>query len=267
MPNSPTAKQEQMAPITNSEQILLANENKSAYWIQDFGGNFANPLMINPMVNIQDIYTYFENNNPGNKYGGIRFYPAYENNTVFLIMCRAEGGAGDLSKTGEDKYLKLNKGLLNSKGAVLAASNTLDSKTAMDLHQRYMNEVFLYKNKQDTSATKDTIRYSRFFAWDEFKMLTDQNLKGGAKDQFLFQIEIGYVTAGMAATLDTRKQTGITTEQNQGFTVIVHVKDQNGNSLLNPFGRYDASKPTEYEGKAMEVATPCPPRCGVAGMR
>src|SRR5688572_25482753 len=77
--NTPGENQADFAPITNSEQLLLANENKLAYWIKNGTGEFANPLMVNPMVNIQLIYNYYNNNNQGGKYGGIRFYPAYAN--------------------------------------------------------------------------------------------------------------------------------------------------------------------------------------------
>lgn len=255
------------APITNSEQVLLSNENKMAYWIKDASGAFANPLIINPIVNIDDIYKYYEQNNQGGKYGGIRFYPAFENNTIFLIMCLAEGSTSinDISQTGEILYMKLNKGLLNNQGAT-SASSAITAAEAKALHNRYLDEVLLYQKSQDTTTTEDTLRYSRLFAWEDFVKLTDQNLNGGNKVEFLFQIEIGYVTEAMATILASRAIDVYTIKQNQGFTTMIHVKDKDGNSLLDPFSKYTDTDPAErnnYLGRTMEVATPCPPRCGI----
>jgi len=245
------------AVITYPENLQAKSDANIYFSIKDDLNNYYPPLKIESSINIVDFKYYYNTLNESGIYDGIRLYPAFKNNHLFTVACLA-----DTLSTRERGYILLDKQIFQKRGFLV--SMVIDSHQVGLLHRNYLDSVLIDKKQQLTITDKNLVKNSRFYRWEDLLELVTDNLTSSSGSQpdsnYFFCFEIGYINSDLSARFRLRVYPQHTETQLQGFTSMVHLKDTNGVSLINPFAIYEEDN---YLQRYLEVGNPCPPRCGV----
>jgi hypothetical protein len=235
------------SPITHSEYLELRAKCSSSYHYELASGDLACPIFINPLINLQAFHNFISN--PDVKVEGVRFYPGFESNKLILSMCHDKG---DDKKYKATAWSTLLNNLYLDPNAVLS---TKDHDKAKRLKDNYDSLVYIDRKIQ---VPGDRTRISRFYTYEELDTLINQNVPSKDYQNYFIQIEWGMVSDDLKTVFFERCKVD-NADQHYGFTVLFHIKDQDGNPLIDTIQPYQAGR---YQKTYLEVGSPCPPRCG-----
>lgn len=254
------------APFTASKYYLVKASSTFTYGIKNDKEEIVIPNIVNPLVNSVALNYYYNQNNTGDKFNGLLFYPGYKNNTLMLIMCMAYYDMTNNTITGNSAYVTLENGLYLGDNSIMPNKLSTADSDPKTLLKAYISDVSLKRIKQvPNGAFDDTIRISRFYLWSDFEKLLAHNNQGKSFVQF----DIGFVDKEVVNNYPAWLLNNFTIKQQQGFTVLFHVKDDKGNSILDPKAIYEMdsdSARNNYKNRGLEVGVPCPPRCGTLNL-
>ncbi len=235
------------SPVTHSEYSeLRANCYRSYHYVSN-SGSLVCPIFINPLINLQSFYNFFSQHTKN--VSGVRFYPGFSRDKLILSMCHDDVDTTTTSnvwsKLENNLYLSPDLDLINS-----------DHLTTSQLKASYDSSVYINGLRQQEG---DRTRISRFYTFAELqKLISDNEVNEDQYSSHFIQIEWGMVYDAMTTVFNSRCPVD-NPNQHYGFTVLFHIKDSNGNSLIDTQQRYD---PNNYFRTYLEVGSPCPPRCG-----
>ncbi|MBK9048448.1 MAG: hypothetical protein IPL74_17795 [Bacteroidetes bacterium] len=235
------------SPVTHSEYSeLRANCYRSYHYVSN-SGLLVCPKFINPLINLRAFYNFISQHN--DTVSGVRFYPGFSRDKLILSMCHDNVE----STTPSEVWAQLDNNLYHSHDIPLINSDIVNART---LKRNYDENVYINGLPQ---VPGDRTRISRFYTFDEMTSLIDDNVPLRDYQNFCIQIEWGMVYDAMTTIFSSRCRVD-NPNQHYGFTVLFHIKDSNGNSLIDTEQGYD---PDNYSLSYLEVGTPCPPRCGI----
>lgn len=233
------------APVTHYEYTTLRLYSMFMFTYIHGSAQYL-PIQANPIVNVKALVDFFIKYGPGKS--GIRFYPGFYGQTLVLLMCTDN----EISGEHTDNWCLLDRGFYLEPDADLV---NISRVQAIAMHDAYLSQI-LIDGKPHTPTP--TFRLSRYYSWNELMRYINDNLQGGNFDEYFLHLELGYVPEEMAPVFNVRYPAG-GPEYHQGFTVIMHVKDKDGNSLVDTLQPYQNGR---YQRTYLEVGSPCPPRCG-----
>lgn len=235
------------SPITHSEYSELRANCSSSYHYELASGDLACPIFINPLINLQSFHNFISH--PNANVEGVRFYPGFESNKLILSMCHDKCKDEKFQAT---MWSTLSNNLYLDPNTVLS---TNDHEKAKELKENYDNLIYIDCVRQEPG---DRTKISRFYKFVEFNALIDQNVPLKDYQNYFIQIEWGMVPDSMLDVFNSRCPVD-NPDQHYGFTVLFHIKDKDGNPLINTDQDYQANR---YSRTYLEVGSPCPPRCG-----
>lgn len=243
------------APVSHSEYKLIKGGRESAYDVKS--GNIAiTPVFIDPVLSVAELAAFCsESNSKG--YNSIRFYPGLlDSSKVVLIMCAAKS-----SDSLERNYHILKFGDYTNKFKLDTARATFDE--ALALHKAYLSMVRIDGKTQPAHGLTDSsFRKSRLYAVSEITTFLDSNIAVAGYGNYKIKFETGIVPDALLDVFQGRFQTGDRL-YHKGFTVLMHILDENHVPVINPYLEVEMNSPNPYKNLYLEVGNPCPPRCGV----
>ncbi|MBP9083694.1 MAG: hypothetical protein KBH11_11510 [Bacteroidia bacterium] len=236
------------SPVTHSEYSELRANCYRSYHYLSGPNTLVCPRYINPLINIQVFLTYINNINPGTE--GVRFYPGFENDTLILSMCHDKCKTVDFQA---QVWSTLSNNLYLNPNSVLSTKDQAKAKLYKD---NYDKNIYINGLPQ---LPGDRTRTSRFYTFAELEKLITDNVSAAQYSSHFIQIEWGMVYDNMTSILNGRCPVD-NPNQHYGFTVLFHIKDEDGNPMINTNQEYEAN---QYSRTYLEVGSPCPPRCGI----
>lgn len=233
------------SPVTHSEYTTLRMYSMVMF-TYIHGSDQYLPMQANPIINVKALVDFFIKYGTGKS--GIRFYPGFNGQKLVILMCSDH----EISAEHTDNWCMLDRGFYLEPDADLV---NISREEANALHNAYLTQILIDGNPH---APSPTFRLSRFYSWNEVMSYFNDNLQGGNFDEYFIQLEWGFVPEEMAPEFNERYPVG-GSEYHQGFTVIMHVKDKDGNPLIDVQQPYQTG---QYSRSYLEVGSPCPPRCG-----
>jgi len=246
------------APVSNIEFKVLKAMGEVGFTYARSGIHHF-PQMVSPEVSILLLENYLNSIEIFPE--GIRFYPAFDGSKLFFIIC-----LGSLAQPNEQRYVGLVDEVYNTENPFLE----LEGNEAINLHNRYMNEICIFSHLQNdvSSPIYNSRKFSRYYSWDDISKLfkdnmTDDEINGTPKySNFSLKFDFGYVSMEYSSVFQGRLS-GYENKDLQGFTVLAHVRDEDGMPRMDATTVYNPEQPNNYRNLALEVGHPCPPRCGV----
>ncbi len=243
------------APVSHSEYKLIKGEREDAYDIRS-GSNAITPVFIDPVLSASEFAAFINESN-SNGYNSIRFYPGLvDSGKVVLILCAAKS-----SDSLERNYHILKFGDYTNKLKLDTAKSTRDE--ALALHKAYLNLVRIDgKTQPSYGLTDSSFRKSRRYSVSELTTFLNSNIGIPGYGNFMIKLETGIVPDTLLNVFEQRYPTGHRL-YHKGFTVLMHILDENHVPVINPYLEVDINTPSPYKNLYLEVGNPCPPRCGV----
>ncbi len=234
------------APVTHCEYTTLRWYSMSNFKCNSGAGEYL-PIQTNPIINAKALIDFF--NTYGSGKSGIRFYPGFQGQKLVMLMCLDN----EISSERIDNWCILEKGFYLEPDSNLINATAAQANVT---HMAYLSQIII---DGEHHAPLPRFRISRFYPWNEVFRYINDNLQGGDFADFFLHLEWGFVPDDIASTFNVRYPAG-GPEYHRGFTVIMHVKDKDGNPLIDVQLPYEAG---QYTRTYLEVGSPCPPRCGI----
>jgi len=237
-------------PTPYPDFTMLAEDAKSIYSLS--GQNPPKLKLTEKIISIAAFKAYLQSSK--NNLEGFRIYPGYNDTNAVLIICLAE----TVDHGFEQTYVVLNATGPQPDSLAISDSSKYSSDRIQSLHNKFFDSVLINGSNQDTNK-----KQSRLYTIEDFSRLEFDNQAFHPK---YVKIVYGYISNSNSDRLATRlnnaglKLPNITSSQMEGFTTLIYLLNASGQELIDVTDT--SSNPTTYTNRALEVGTPCPPRCG-----
>lgn len=169
-----------------------------------------------------------------NDVGGLRFYPSYDGNKMYLLM---EDIQDDAAPSANPEYYIL-------KNPFYATLPNKESKAIVEPNFiKYFEDIRI--DGLDQVNTDDNCKRARFYKWDDLynDLVASNQIEINAPDSYTnykLRIEIGYITKLLDYICSSVY--GRELGRNIGLTMFLSIIEPNGNRLTT-----------------LEIGSPCPP--------